>query len=94
MPYQKGEKWKGRAGPGRPKGVPNKISTSAREAVLQVFEAIGGVAAFSKWAKENPTEYYKIHSRLLPKEVELSGTDGGPIKTSIEVKFIGAKKDN
>jgi hypothetical protein len=68
MPFTKGH-----GGKGRPKGIPNKVSTSAREAVLQVFQEIGGVPAFSKWARENPTEYYKIHSRLLPKEVELSG---------------------
>lgn len=79
---------------GRPKGAPNKTSSSARESVLKVFEMIGGVKAFAAWAEANRGEYYKIHSRLLPKEVELSGTDGGPIQTSIEVRFIGAKKDN
>ena len=92
MPFQKGHK--GVAGPGRPKGIPNKIGASAKDAVLQVFELMGGVPAYKKWAAENPTEFYRIHAKLLPRDVEISGTDGGPIQTSIEVKFIGAKKDN
>lgn len=26
----------------------------------------------AKWAKENPTEFYRIYARMLPKEVEAS----------------------
>ncbi len=32
------------------------------------FELIGGVPRMTKWADENPTEFFKLYSRLLPQE--------------------------
>jgi hypothetical protein len=32
------------------------------------FELVGGVPMMAQWAKENPTEFYKLYSRLLPQE--------------------------
>lgn len=33
-----------------------------------VFELLGGVPAMALWASTNPTEFYKMYSRLLPPE--------------------------
>ena len=60
--------------PGKPKtggrlpGTPNRLTTAMREAVLCVYEGLGGHAAFLQWAKENPTEFYRIAARLIPGE--------------------------
>lgn len=51
---------------GRRAGVPNKLTTAFREAVQVAYERIGGHEAFAKWAKENPTEFYRIAARLIP----------------------------
>jgi hypothetical protein len=56
-------------GPGRPKGSQNKSTKAFKDAVLRAYEGIGGDAAFQKWAKKNPTEFYRIASRLIPNEV-------------------------
>jgi len=56
---------------GRQAGTPNKATTEFREAIRNAFDAIGGLSAFSAWAAENPTEFYKICGRLIP--VELRG---------------------
>lgn len=77
--------------PGRPKGVANKTTTSVKEAFKLAFEGIGGVPAFIKWAKKEQNEFYKIYARLLPKEVEVSGSDGGPIKAQVEVIFANSE---
>lgn len=62
MPFKKGEG-------GRKKGAVNRTTTVFKQAVLVTYDAIGGDAAFAEWATANPTEYYRIASRLIPQEV-------------------------
>lgn len=70
------------AGKGRQKGVPNKLTKSAREAFALAFEGIGGAPALVAWAKKNPTEFFKLYARLIP--VEHVGAGGeGPIATIV-----------
>ena len=45
---------------GRQIGAPNKVTAIFKDAVRTVYEDIGGHAAFAAWAKENPTEFYRI----------------------------------
>ena len=64
---------------GREKGTPNKLTRAFREAVLTVYQNLGGDKQFLAWAKRNQTGYYKIAARMIPTEV--TGKDGGPIET-------------
>ncbi len=66
------------AGKGRRKGTPNKITAAFKAAVLRVYEARGGDAAFLTWANKHQTDFYKICARLIPHEV--TGEDGGPVE--------------
>lgn len=77
MPFQKGNKLGG-----RPKGSPNKLTKSAREAFQLAFDAQGGSDGLVKWAKKNPTEFYKLYARLIP--IEHTGDGGGPIATVVK----------
>ena len=61
---------------GRRKGTPNKLTGTFREAVLLAYDSIGGHEALSKWAAENPTEFYRIAARLIPTEVKCSDGEG------------------
>lgn len=47
----------------------NPVRLEAKAALLQAFEDMGGVKALVKWGKKNPTEFYRIWARLLPKDV-------------------------
>lgn len=68
---------------GRPKGEPNKLTKSAREAFALAFEESGGYEQLTAWAKENQTEFYKLYARLIP--VEHVGAGGeGPIATVVK----------
>ena len=37
-------------------------------AFTDAFTLIGGVPRLALWADENPTEFYRIYSKLMPKE--------------------------
>jgi len=63
---------------GRPKGTPNKLGASAKENIQFAFVRMGGREALSKWAADNPKEFYRIYSKLLPHE--LTGPMGNPIQ--------------
>lgn len=68
---------------GRSAGTPNKITRAFRESVQIAFSAIGGDKAFASWARENPTEYYRIAARLIPQELRHAGDDGQPLTVEI-----------
>jgi hypothetical protein len=70
MPFVKGKSGNPK---GKKKGTPTKKTQSVKEAFRLAFEGVGGVRALVAWAKEEKTEFFKIYSKLLPREVELSG---------------------
>lgn len=82
MPFKKGQG-------GRPKGIPNKATMKVKDGIRLAYEGIGGDQAFTKWAQENPGEFYtKILVKIVPSELEHSGPEGGPIPTL--VRFVDA----
>jgi hypothetical protein len=59
-----------RAGPGRPKGVPNVLSGQAKDNIAAVFDRLGGIDEMVKWAEAHKTEFYtRVYPRLLPMTV-------------------------
>ena len=64
---------KGKKTGGRQKGTVNKTSANVRDSILKVFDLIGGDAAFADWARENKTEFYKIHAKLIPRDLNVTG---------------------
>lgn len=64
---------------GRPKGVPNKTTSTAKDNIMAVFNGLGGTSAMKKWAEDNQTDFYKIYARLIPADVKLSGDAENPI---------------
>ncbi len=65
---------RGQKSGGRQVGTPNKVTAIFKDAVRTVYEDIGGNAAFAEWAKENPTDFYRIAARLIPTEMASQGT--------------------
>lgn len=61
----------GKPGPGRPKGVPNKLTLTVRQVFERVFSELQDdpQAALAVWARDNPTDFYKIASKLIPADV-------------------------
>lgn len=66
-------------GNGRPKGYPNKLTKSAKEAFRLAFEDLGGAKALAAWAKDNLTDFYRLYARMIPTEHNIAGTEGAPL---------------
>lgn len=50
---------------------PARTGVTAKEQLGDAFIRMGGVAGLVKWAKKNPTEFYRLWARLIPKEDSL-----------------------
>lgn len=67
MPFEKGKPKTG----GKVKGTPNKLTRTVKETVLAAFNDLQNdpKANILAWAKDEPTEFYKIAAKLIPTEV-------------------------
>lgn len=55
---------------GRPVGATNVVNRTVKETVLEVFNKLQqGDHSLEKWAEDEPTEFYKIASKLIPTEL-------------------------
>lgn len=73
--------------PGRPKGIPNKF-TSLKQSFLNAFEKTGGTQGLITWVNKNPRnrgEFYKMITKLLPQDTNVSGDVKVDAKLIIEV---------
>jgi Family of unknown function (DUF5681) len=59
---------------GKPKGAINKINKAVKEVISETFNELQADSKNNMlaWAKQNPTEFYKLASKLLPTEVDTS----------------------
>lgn len=71
MRFQKGQSGNPK---GKKKGVVHKRTKNAREAFDYAFQESGGGEALATWAKANRTEFYKLFARLIPVDVDHSGS--------------------
>jgi len=76
MPFKKGMTKPPTSG--RKKGQQNRNTTTIKAAFKAAFDGLGGIEALMKWARDNPTDFYKQVTKLIP--TELVGPDGGPIQ--------------
>lgn len=61
---------KGQRFGGREKGTPNKTTIEVKAALEYAFDEIGGKKKFADWAKENPSLFYQLWAKMLPKDIK------------------------
>ena len=72
--FQKGQK----GGPGRPKGMQNKVNADLKEMILGALGDAGGQEYLVKRANDNPTAFMALVGKILPYQV--TGDGGGPVR--------------
>lgn len=82
--FKKGTK----AGPGRPKGMPNKATKEIKEMILEALDNAGGAEYLEKRANDPRTAaaFLGLVGKVLP--MQITGKDGGPIAVEKVVREI------
>lgn len=76
-------------GMGRPKGVLNKTTRTAKEAIALAAEKLGGAERLVEWVQEDPQNervfWGTIYPKLLP--LQVSGEGGAPLIQPV-IQFV------
>jgi hypothetical protein len=54
---------------GRPKGIPNKLTSTLRSAIESAFDEVGGKAYLVRIAESDPRTFLALLGRVLPLQV-------------------------
>lgn len=77
---------------GRPKGVPNKITSDIRQMIVDVVDKIGGAERMLQWAQSSPEAekafWTVLVPRILPKEINIGGQADNPLNLGLKVTFV------
>ena len=72
------------AGPGRPKGKPNKSTSLIKDAIIEAAVAAGDKAGMVGYlttqAKENPTAFMGLMGKALPLQLQNADEEGFVLK--------------
>lgn len=80
---------KGKPGPGRPKGVPNKTTQLLKDAILQAATDAGEgnmVAYLTQQAKDNPGPFLSLLGKVLPMQV--AGDPDNPLRAVTRIELV------
>lgn len=69
------------AGPGRPKGIPNRQTVALKEAIENAFTKLGGTDYLVHVGRNDPRTFCALLSRLLP--TKLANADGSPLLAAL-----------
>lgn len=81
------------AGPGRPKGSVNKTTAAIKDMVIQALSDAGGVEYLVGCARNPRTAaaFLGLVGKVLP--IQVTGEDGGAIKTVTRVEIVALTPD-
>jgi hypothetical protein len=61
---------KGAPGPGRKKGIPNKLTSDVKAMILEALDRAGGTKYLLSQAHENPKAFLSLLGRVIPLQVQ------------------------
>ena len=84
---------KGKPGPGRPKGVPNKMNALLKDSIIEAATKAGGegglVGYLTLQAQENPGPFLTLLGKVLP--MQIADADGAKIIFPSEIILTAAR---
>ena len=83
-----------REGAGRKPGSVNKLSTTVKQNVINVFDRLGGEDHMVNWAQENPNQFYNLYAKLMPTQSEIGTMDGQESPLNVTLNFVKPDNDN
>ena len=69
------------AGPGRPKGLPNRQTVAIKTAIEHAFTELGGMSYLVHVGRTDPRTFCALLSKLLP--TKLANADGSPLLAAL-----------
>ncbi|GEM_PF-3405019 len=81
-PKSSGKKGGPRPGAGRPKGVPNRLTTEVKDMVRAALDKAGGVDYLVTQATENPKAFLTLVGKLMPLDVNSTSNVAVTLKES------------
>ena len=79
------------AGPGRPKGVPNKVTIEVKQMILDALAGAGGIEYLIRQADEKPAAFLALVGKVLP--LQVTGADGGAIETVTRIELVPMRRN-
>ena len=78
---------KGKPGPGRKKGIPNKNTALIRDMIATALDDLGGVDYLVQCGNDPKTRaaFLGLIGKVMP--VQVTGEDGGAVQHAIRVTF-------
>jgi hypothetical protein len=67
---EKSKRGGARPGAGRPKGVPNKLTRTIKEAIEAAFEQVGGHEYLARMAEDQPTAFMALLGKAMPTQID------------------------
>ena len=85
---------KGTPGPGRPKGLPNKVTSDLKAMIQQALDNAGGVQYLTERAQDPRTAsaFLTLVGKVLPMTVQGPGEGGAHVFQKIVVEVVRAKE--
>ena len=69
----------GTPGPGRPKGVPNKVTEDVKTMIIKALHKAGGLSYLVRQSNENPKAFLSLVGKVLPLDVTSSDGSMRPV---------------
>lgn len=75
-------------GSGRKKGTPNKLTATVKDEFETAFRLMQEEAEVNlfQWGKNNPTEFYRLASKMIPADMNAKIT--GAVKVDARIEFV------
>jgi hypothetical protein len=81
------------AGKGRGKGNKNKTTAAIKDMIDQALREAGGVEYLKLQAIDNPSAFMGLIGKILPKDITLGGSGGGPVLVEMVKRIVDPKRD-
>lgn len=76
---------------GRPAGSPNKFTMVIKQAIEWAFNEAGGREYLLRVALTEPKAFIGLLTRVLPKDLQISGPDGAPLGRGADVVEVARR---